>query len=492
MSTSFPSAKLSSPVENSQHAELHALRARNAALEDKLAQIHLLMNEGLQTYAHNRVLEEKVQRMHLLMREGLHAYEEDGGALRNSVERMQHIVDKHTAALRRNLAEKERVKSHLANIYESLPLGVLVTDAQGRISGANPAAQRMLKQPLPALRGQSIQALLGLPQLRLTAHAGGPEASWEGRTGREATEARFAYLRADNETLQILATTAPLRNQNSVVGYLVHLQDITRLEQLEAQAQRRNRLTAMGEMAARIAHEIRNPLCSIELFASLARRRLREDPECHAFMEHIATGVASMNHVLANLLEYTRPHRLSLHNLELGALLRQEIAFHKPLAESRGVQIHAQLPQDALPLRADAELLRQALRNLIRNGIQALHTGGHVTLSACRNANDVEIVVADNGCGFPPEHATRIFDPFYTTKSSGTGLGLAIVHTILEAHHANVEAHSVPGRGSRFLLRLPITPPEPPTHAAEQKRLASPEVPTAEPSPAPLLSLVGP
>ena len=229
-------------------------------------------------------------------------------------------------------------------------------------------------------------------------------------------------------------------------------------EALRDQAARNHRLAAVGEMAARMAHELRNPLGSIELFAALLRRQLADRPEQRQWAEHVSTAVAAMDYVLSNLLLFTRPPRPRRRRVDLAPLVESARRFAIHRLEQNQVVFECDLTAVAGPAWCDPDLLRQALVNLILNAIDAMPHGGRLTVTAAARAGGVEIAVQDTGVGIPATALAHIFDPFFTTKGQGTGLGLAIAHNALEAHGGAIRVESPGDRGARFTLWLPPEP----------------------------------
>ena len=249
------------------------------------------------------------------------------------------------------------------------------------------------------------------------------------------------------------------------------------MKKLEEHAKRQNRFTAMGEMAANIAHEIRNPLGSIELFASLVKKDLPGDDEKVVLLDHISSAIASMNHIISNVLEYTKPRPVAPVPLNLAAVLKEVVAFSSYLAENNGIQVDFQTSKRKCWIRGDEERLKQVFQNLMLNAFQSMTDGGGLAISMeARTLEDpqsirrfssdtvagvpasldvVEVGLTDSGCGLPQDIQSRIFDPFFSTKSRGTGLGLAIVHSIVAAHQAMIDVESQEGQGTTFTLTFP-------------------------------------
>ena len=238
----------------------------------------------------------------------------------------------------------------------------------------------------------------------------------------------------EKETQHISISISPVKNsQKRTAGTVLTLQDITRIKSLEERANRAGRLAAMGEMAARIAHEIRNPLGSIELFASLLRRDLEDSGELKELAEHISSGVQCLNNIVSNMLLFIKPQQKPEF---------QVFDIHDPLNDSLFFSSHMIKTNDmievitrysSLPLKVygDLELLKQAALNLVLNAIQAMPKGGTLSISTREIGGHAEIKFVDTGTGIASSDLSKIFDPFFSTKERGTGLGLAIVHNIL-------------------------------------------------------------
>jgi signal transduction histidine kinase len=245
---------------------------------------------------------------------------------------------------------------------------------------------------------------------------------------------------------------------------VVLIQDVTAVRELEDRLQRRNRLAAMGEMVGRIAHEIRNPLGSIELFASMLRRDLNGVPALRGYAEHISSSVHMMNRLLTNLLVYTKPDCPHGEWHETEALMLDSLTLAAHAIANTRVDIRLEVDPLAARIWCDTGQLKQVLLNLILNGIHAMPGSGTLTLSASLTEGQVpggpalRLSVSDTGAGIPAAQRSRIFDPFFTTKDEGTGLGLAIVHAIVEAHQGRIDVESSEGRGTTFTIVLPQGP----------------------------------
>lgn len=240
------------------------------------------------------------------------------------------------------------------------------------------------------------------------------------------------------------------------------LQEETRRLSLELAAaneelQRAQRLQAMGEMAVQLAHEIRNPLGSIDIFASLLANELRDKAELKNWADQIVAGVKFLNTIVTNMLTFTKVSRPQFTPLDLTQVIDETLVFFEPVCEQRNIRARRVDSGQSLTIEADGDMLRQMLINLLMNGLQAMPEQGELTVRArLQGADTVEIGVEDTGIGIPEENLKRIFDPFFTTNERGTGLGLSLVHRIVEKHRGTIAATSRFGKGTRFSIMLPV------------------------------------
>ncbi len=363
-------------------------------------------------------------------------------ALTSRLEQLDLELADRNEALRCNLRTNEELREHLSAILESLSTGILVTDEQGTVTRCNKAGEHLMGTTRDRIVGRPLDACL-----------------------RDARLDSGEYPLTTKSGAVATISQKPLNDAaGRPTGRLTLIDDITTVHQLEERLQRRNRLAAMGEMVGRIAHEIRNPLGSIELFASMLRRDLKEDGGLRGYADHICSAVQLLDRLLSNLLLYTKPDcsRGAWHQTESVILDALALAAHA-VAKAR-LEIRLHVDQAASRLWCDAGQLKQALLNLILNGVQAMPDGGALTLSAVAEPgadHGLRLSVSDTGVGIPAALRARIFDPFFTTKEEGTGLGLAIVHAIIEGHRGRIDVASTPGQGSTFTMVLPNLEPDP-------------------------------
>ena len=253
-----------------------------------------------------------------------------------------------------------------------------------------------------------------------------------------------------------------------VTGAALFFKDLTRVEQLEERERLRDRLAALGEMAAAIAHEVKNPLAGIEVMAGLLKRRVPDRSDAQALLNDIINEAKMANGIVLEVLEFVRPIRLQVEPVALARVVDDAVRAAESQVARGEVGVRMEIPADLPPIEADAHQLRQLFTNLVTNAFEALSGSGQVSVAARYDppeegaeagcAGVVEIVVADTGPGVPAEVRDRIFSPFFTTKPRGSGLGLAIVRKIVDAHEGRIDLDVGGERGTTFRVRLPTEP----------------------------------
>lgn len=362
--------------------------------------------------------------------------------------------------LKRNLKEKDEAKNHLNNILESLTTGVVVTDLKGKITKFSGAAEEITGLISEKVKGKHFEEIFypgffKYLQIDLKSL----------NDIQENREFETEIYRAEKKTIHVSLSISTVKNtKGNKVGIVLCLQDITHMKKLEEQASRTGRLTAMGEMAANIAHEIRNPLGSIELFASTLRKDLEGFEELRTVAEHISSGVKSINNIVSNLMLFVRPRQKpDFQLIDIHESLNDLFFYPGNLIGwNDGVELVTSYYAKPLIVKGDSELLKQIFLNLVLNAIQAMPKGGRINIStnkikAKKRARSlVQIRFADTGSGISSEDMPRIFDPFFTTKKRGTGLGLAIVHNIIKIHSGCIDINSTKEEGTVCIVTFPF------------------------------------
>ena len=371
-----------------------------------------------------------------------------------ATEQLQSSYDVLNEALEEN-------KNYLHNIMESLPTGVIVVDqtntintfnkTAGTITGLNPEVclNKQLSEVFPTDLFEKIV----------------------GRTTKKKQKSlvieREIKTPHHGKIYTRISTSPVLDKKNNRIGTVLNIEDITELRRLGEEAQRNRRLRATGEMAAGIAHEIRNPLGSIELFSSLLKKDLSEDPEKKEIVEHISASVKNMDRIISSLLLFAKSPQPSRQSCDLNTLIKSLFKDSTSLVIPDKINPILNLNQNAVA-NGDSHLLKQVFINLIRNSIQAMPEGGNLEIatqkcSQFEQSSDqsdyyrqfIKVTVSDQGGGILEENLTNVFNPFFTTKDHGTGLGLSISHNIIKAHQGTIDIENEVGKGARFILKIP-------------------------------------
>lgn len=250
-----------------------------------------------------------------------------------------------------------------------------------------------------------------------------------------------------------------------VIGASMFFKDLTRVEQLEERERLRDRLAAVGEMAAAIAHEVKNPLAGIEVMAGLLRRKTPDAPEAQAVLSDIINEAKMANAIVQEVLEFVRPIRLQVEHTGVAEAVQAAVQLADTKARRGGVRVEVNVPQGLPLIHGDQHQLTQLFTNLLMNAYEAMNGEGRVTFAArtvhmedgMDGREAVLVELADEGPGMPKDVADRVFNPFFTTKPQGSGLGLAIVRKIVDAHDGSIDMETAPGRGTVIRVTLPVS-----------------------------------
>ncbi len=351
-----------------------------------------------------------------------------------------------------------------AGYYErliaSLPDAVVGVDRDGQVILWNPAAEALFERAATRALGRPIGELLG-PAAELVRELHGVLGSGDSRLVADG-----GFQRRDGRAVPVSVVASPLLSgDGAVTGAVAILRDLSRLRQLEDDVRRGERLSALGGMAVGIAHEIRNPLGAVRGAAQLLRREAGPGSPWEHHVEVMLREIDRVNRIMEQLLDLARPIPLTVVPVNLPHLLDRILLLQEELARQQSVQILRHYDPSLPPVSGDEDRLAQVFTNLVKNGLEAMPGGGHLTVATRLPLTSpfgtvdrpmVEVQVRDEGEGIPPELLDRVFDPFVTTKARGLGLGLAISHRIIEEHQGAIQVESQPGKGATFSCFLPF------------------------------------
>ncbi|VAX32943.1 hypothetical protein MNBD_NITROSPIRAE02-1665 [hydrothermal vent metagenome] len=354
--------------------------------------------------------------------------------LREYYQNLQQQVTYLSEEVQRKNTQLQRTLSFLNSVLQGIKEAIIVLDSDGKILMMNRAAEVLLTLDVTE------------------------------STGHRPEEYGYNFSRLDQNNQEIEIETGGVRKNllaslsdvlnggDGLIGFVILLRDITAQKEVEAEKERNKRLIAMGEMMASIVHELRNPLCSIELYASMLYRELEDTPQASLAMG-VSTGVRNLNTSLSNMLYFARPRNPKTTRCDIRTLTDDALLLIKPVIESRGIVVRKQIPNASI--NGDSGLVKQVILNILLNAVQAMGTGGILTIHSETDSKGFHLNISDTGSGITSEDIERIFDPFFTTRDEGTGLGLSISLKIMQAHGGTIRARSLPGSGSVFILCFP-------------------------------------
>jgi two-component system, NtrC family, sensor histidine kinase HydH len=328
-----------------------------------------------------------------------------------------------------------------SEVVAAMPAGLVLIDPNGRVAMANGAAEVLAGVPPNGLIGRPAGEVLPEGMLK------------DGGVGEREMDISFA---GGSPIALGVAVSAVRTEEGTPVGQLVVLRDLREMRRLEAEVRRREKLAAVGNLAAGVAHEIRNPLSSIRGYAAYFGGKFEPGSEDRQAAEVMVREVDRLNRVISELIEFARPSDLKRRPVRLSDLAGHAARLTRADALARGVTIDLSEATDGPEIMADPDRMAQALLNLCLNAIQAMDAGGVMTIAVGMAPDGrASIAVGDTGSGIASEDRDRIFDPYFTTKARGTGLGLPIAHKIVVAHGGEIRLTRRPGGGTLATVYLP-------------------------------------
>ena len=333
-------------------------------------------------------------------------------------------------------------------VVTSLPVGLIATDKNGKIAFYNRAVERITGLDLSKARGKD-------PENILPNHFCGLKEALD--RGESISEKEMVCEFAEDKIVPVSVSASKIINEEGrFVGQVLILRDLGEVRRLQDEIRRKEKLAAIGGLAAGVAHEIRNPLSSIKGIASYFKSKFDEDSDDKEMAGVMIQEVDRLNRVIGELLEFARPTQLNLKSTDVNYLLEHSVRLIQQEAATKGITIKLNLSQKRLAAEIDSDRFSQCLLNLYLNALQAMDNGGRLTIkNSITKGNLIKIEIKDTGSGIKSEDLNKIFDPYFTTKAKGTGLGLAIVNKIIEAHKGQVKVRSVSRQGTAFTIVIP-------------------------------------
>lgn len=348
------------------------------------------------------------------------------------------------AALSRTTTHFDRLSNLYKQIFDDITTGIITVDGQRRITSCNRAAEGISGWRADEVMGRKVEEIF--PEIKAAA-----EMTASDRAECEAS-------RKNGEKIPVGYSWSPLHGTGTEDNsFILSLKDLSLIREMEARVQQSEKMAAVGEMAAGVAHEFRNPLAAISGSTQLLAQRLRDQPEQEKLLAIITRECDRLEAAVRNFLLFSRPANPQKQWLNLKELWEESASLINQSPECTDQhRLRGEMPDD-LEIWADREQLRQVLLNLVSNACQAMPDGGEIKCRAepgrTGDGQGVTIKVQDQGSGIPPEIHEKIFNPYFTTRQDGTGLGLAIVHQLIKGHGGHISVDSTPG-GTTFTIEL--------------------------------------
>jgi PAS domain S-box-containing protein len=347
----------------------------------------------------------------------------------------------------KSLAEQraENVESYNENILQCVTSGVMTFDRNGLVSTINRSAEDTLGISREQATDKNCRDIFGdgavCRAVRETIENKLPSTRKETTLDRPQGKAWLGFHTA------VLAD-----RQGDAIGVILSFSDLTEVKRLQEQMELKERLTALGEMSAGIAHELRNPMAVISGYVNLLSKKV--DPAGQAIIRDITSEINGMNRIIGDLLTFARPASLNRVSIHIREFIESCLSN---VLQAKGAhpKIATVLDLHDVQVPLDEGLMRQAFNNLFQNAVEAMPNGGTLTIEA-RGGKNLTVAIADTGTGIPQDTIKKIFLPFFTTKDKGVGLGLALVHKIVLSHGGRLEVESSEGKGTAFTMIIPV------------------------------------
>ncbi len=340
------------------------------------------------------------------------------------------------------------LKDNVDQIMGNLQDGLMLFTRESRVVLVSASVERFLGRPRRELLGRTVNEIFS-------------RESALGALLLDGFQFRRAIAQQEVESAngkRVEISLDFIQERGGQIGALLTMRDAESVRRIEDEIEMSRRMSASGRLTRGVAHEVKNPINAIVLHLQLLQNKLHEiDPDTRRHMDIIDSEIHRLDRVVQILVDFTRPRDLHLEEMDLRLLLEDVITLATPDAEQHGVKILAQIPPGPLPVRVDSDFMKQAILNVVLNGVQAMPEGGNLEISARREDDMVVAEIRDQGAGIPHELHDKIFELYFSTKKGGSGIGLAQTYQILQWHYGSVDFESLEGKGTTFRLRLPAS-----------------------------------
>ncbi|MDZ7261522.1 MAG: ATP-binding protein [candidate division KSB1 bacterium] len=347
-----------------------------------------------------------------------------------------------------------RIQTYTGNILENMADSVIAIDRHRRITVFNRAAEQLFQIPAEQALGKTCRELLkaDISPLERTLESGESLKNFE-----------MSYRIGERNAIVSLSTSVLFDNQGQVDTAIAVIKDLTEQKALEENLHRKEKLTAMGELASGVAHEIRNPLNAIGMVTQRLAREFEPRTDVEEYQQltqMMVNEVRRINEIIQQFLRFARPPELNLTKTDVNELIQSTLTLVSAQARNKNITLEQSL-QPVPKLFLDQSQIKQVLLNLLQNSLEATNGGGRIGIQSRYEPGELILTVADTGVGIPRENLTKIFNLYFTTKQEGTGLGLSLVHQIISQHNGRIHVESEVGQGTKVVIYLPVNKGKP-------------------------------
>ena len=332
-------------------------------------------------------------------------------------------------------------------LVKNMPIGLIAMDDRGVIITCNQNAQAVLGVPCDEATGKNAVDLLPAPLQKILSQL--PQ-----HGGLLEQDIQFMSTEGKEQTWETVA--AGLIEEGKPTGKILLIRDVTQIRLLEKEVVKSRHLSSIGSLAAGVAHEIRNPLSSIKGFAVYFKERLSGNKDDQHTADIMIQEVERLNRVISQLIEFARPLELKKEKVQFAELVQHAVKLIAADADKNKISIEIEAAEGLPAVEVDHDKSKQVLLNIFLNSLAAIQDGGKLKIMLLSSADNLEVMISDNGTGIDKMDLPRIYDPYFTSKPAGTGLGLAVVQKIMEAHGGHIRVESVAGKGTEVFLIFPL------------------------------------
>jgi signal transduction histidine kinase len=379
--------------------------------------------------------------------------ETTGAGSTDTVIQVSHKIERLGRRMRNVEEVFSALKENLDQILSNLQDGMMLFTRDARAVLVSRSVERFLNVDRDQVLGASVHEIFDRRTLL-------------GRTVRQAFDAGMSIVQEEvvTETGRRLEISLDFihddhdANQSQSLGALLTLHDLESVHEIETELEVSRRMAAIGRLTSGVGHEVKNPINAIVVHLELLRSKMPKDSGATRHLEVIQAEIQRLDRVVQTLVDFSRPVELQLRDHDLRSIVSSVIMLASVEMETRNITVATEMPDHPVNVRVDADLLKQAVLNVVLNGAQAMTGGGELSVRLTEDARTAFLKVEDHGEGIPNEIRDRIFDLYFTTKREGSGIGLAMTYRILQLHHGQLDVESKLGQGSTFTLRIPVIP----------------------------------